>query len=107
MGASLSSRGYGRSPITQAKSLFSNGDVKGAFSVLKEAAWKDNAMACFDVGFMMIQRIGCAENWRGGMEMLEKGYKLVEHCQNNHWKTYGSVSELFEPQSMHLKGLSL
>ena len=40
-------------------------------------------------------------------KQVEKGYKLVEHCQNNRWKAYGSVSELFESQSMDLHGLFL
>ena len=50
------------SPIIEAKSLLSEGDVEGAFAVLKKAAEHEDVMACFDCGFMMIQGIGCEKN---------------------------------------------
>ena len=93
------------SPITQAKSLFSNGDVEGAFAVLREAVLKENAMACFDSGFMMIQGIGCERDKRGGWGLLKKGFSLVKELEDDCWKVNGSVSELFEPQSMDLSCL--
>ena len=86
------------STIIEAKSLFSNGDVKRAFGVLREAALRGNAMACFDAGFMMIQGIGCVSDQKGGLQLLEKGYKLVRDWKDDCWKGDGSVSELFEAQ---------
>ena len=97
----------GTSPITQAKSLFSSGDVEGAFTVLKEAALGGNAMACFDAGFMLIQGIGCEKSWKRGWELLKKGWELAKDSKDDCWRTDGSVSELFEPQSMVLKCLFL
>ena len=95
------------SPIIEAKSLLSNGDVEGAFAVLKEGAENGNVMACFDCGFMMIQGIGCEENWEGGLELISKGVELEKESKNMSWKLGGSVSELFEPQSMDLRCLFL
>ena len=97
----------GTSLIKQAKSLFSKGDVKGAFGVLRGAALGGNMMACFDAGFMMIQGIGCERDREGGVELLKKGYSLVRDSKDDCWKEDGSVSELFEPQSMDLSGLFL
>ena len=94
----------GGSPIIEAKSLLSNGDEAGAFGVLKEAAKNGNVMACFDCGFMMIQGIGCERDWKGGLELISKGVEL-EKSSDMSWKSDGSVSELFEPQSMYLSGL--
>ena len=97
--------GTGGSPIIEAKSLLSQGDEAGAFGVLKKAAEHGDVMACYDCGFMMIQRIGCEEDWRGGFELISRGMKLEEESKDFHWKSDGSVSELFEPQSMNLDSL--
>ncbi len=59
-------------------------------------------MACFDAGFMLIQGIGCEKDREGGMELLVKGCLLVRDSKDECWKGDGSVSELFEPQSMYL-----
>ncbi len=79
--------------------------MKRSFAVLREAALEGNVMACFDAGFMMIQGIGCKKNWKGGMKLLEKGCSLVRDLKDDCWRADGSVSELFEPQSMDLKSL--
>ena len=106
MGNSSSSEQTQSSPIIQAKSLFSKGNVEGAFAALRESALERNAMACFDAGFMMIQGIGCVKDWEGGVKLLEKGWSLVKGSKDDYWKADGSVSELFEPQSMDLRSLS-
>ena len=95
------------SPIIEAKSLLSQGDKAGAFGVLKKAAEHADVMACYDCGFMMIQGIGCEENWRGGLKLLDEGVRLEEESEEVSWKSDGSASELFEPQSMHLSCLFL
>ena len=95
------------SPIIEAKSLLSQGDMAGAFAVLKEAAENGEVMACFDCGFMMIQGIGCEKNWKGGLELIFKGVELEGESSSMSWKSDGSVSELFQPQSMDLSGLFL
>ena len=95
------------SPIIEAKSLLSKRRVKRAFSVLKKGAENGNVMACFDCGFMMIQGIGCEKNWEGGLELISKGIELEKESEHMSWKSDGSVSELFEPQSMDLKSLFL
>ena len=93
------------SPIIEAKSLLSNGDEAGAFVVLKEAAENGDVMSCFDCGFMMIQGIGCEKDWEGGLKLISKGVRLEKQSSKMSWKSDGSVSELFEPQSMNLSGL--
>ena len=93
------------SPIIEAKSLLSNGDEAGAFDVLRKAAKNGIVMACFDCGFMMIQGIGCWKNWKGGLKLISKGVRLGKGSKDMSWKSDGSVSELFEPQSMDLSGL--
>ena len=93
------------SPIVEAKSLLSNGDVKGAFSVLKKAAESGNVMGCFDCGFMMIQGIGCERDRKGGLELIKKEVELEAHEEDESWRSDGSVSELFEPQEMDLSCL--
>ena len=98
--------GTGGSPIIEAKSLLSQGDVAGTFDVLKKAAEHGDVMACFDCGFMMIQGIGCEKNWEEGLELISKGEELEEESKDTKWKSDGSASELFEPQSMNLSGLS-
>ena len=95
----------GISPIIEAKSLLSNGDEAGALGVLEEGAENGNVMACFDCGFMMIQGIGCEKDWKGGLELISKGVELEKESKDINWKSFGSVSELFEPQSMDLHGL--
>ena len=105
MGNLESSGRQGTSPIIEAKSLLSEGDVAGAFAVLKKGAENGNVMACFDCGFMMIQGIGCKQNWRGGLELLYKGVELEKESEDMSWKSDGSVSELLKPQSMDLNGL--
>ena len=93
------------SPIIEAKSLLSNGYEAEAFGVLLEATENGDVMACFDCGFMMIQGIGCGRNSEGGLEIMSKGVELEKESPNMNWKSDGSVSELFEPQSMDLIGL--
>ena len=95
------------SPIIEAKSLLSNGDKEGAFGVLKKAADGGNVMACFDVGFMMIQGIGCEQDRGGGFEMFDKGIELKGHEEDMRWKSDGSATEVIGPQSMDLNGLCL
>ena len=95
------------SPIIEAKSLLSNGDVAGAFAVLKKGAEDGDVMACYDCGFMMIQGIGCENDWEGGLELISKGKGLEEESKDINWKSNGSVSELFQPQSMDLFSLFL
>ena len=102
MGNTESSEDTGGSPIIEAKSLLSNGKVTRAFAVLKEAAENGNVMACYDCGFMMIQGIGCIKYRKGGFELISKGMELEKESKNMSWKSDGSVSELFEPQSMVL-----
>ena len=97
----------GTSPIIEAKSLLSKGDVKRAFSVLKKGAENGNVMACFDCGFMMIQGIGCEKDWEGGLKLISKGVELGKESSDMSWKSDGSVSELFKPQEMNLHGLFL
>ena len=70
------------SPIIEAKSLLLNGDVEGAFAVLKKAAKNGNVMACFDCGFMMIQGIGCEEDWEGGWKLISKGVNLEKESKD-------------------------
>ena len=95
----------GISPIIKAKSLLSNGDKAGAFAVLKEGAESGDVMACYDVGFMMIQGIGCDVDWKGGIEFVSKGSKLEEESPDMSWELCGSATELIEPQSMFIGGL--
>ena len=94
----------GTSPIIEAKSLLSNGDEAGAFAVLKKAAESGDVMACYDAGFMMIQGIGCDKDLRGGLELMSKGTKLEGDSEDLSWKSYGSATELIEPQSMFIGG---
>ena len=93
------------SPIIEAKSLLLKDDVVGAFAVLKKGAEGGDVMACYDCGFMMIQGIGGERDWKGGLEMISKGMKLENESKDISWKSDGSVSELFEPQSMNLNCL--
>ena len=95
------------SPIIEAKSLLSNGDEAGAFAVLKKAARNGNVMACYDCRFMMIQGIGCERDWGGGLKLISKGVEFEEQSEDMSWKSDGSASELFEPQSMNMSGLFL
>ena len=97
----------GGSPVIEAKSLLSQGDVTGAFGVLKKAAENKNVMACYDCGFMMIQGIGCEKNREGGMKLLSKGVELEKESEDMSWKSDGSVTGLFEPQKMDLSSLFL
>ena len=95
------------SPIIEAKSLLSKGKKKQVFGVLKKAAENGDVMACYDCGFMMIQGIGCEKNWAGGLKLLSKGVELEEKSNDMSWKSDGSVSVLFEPQTMCLSSLFL
>ena len=95
----------GGSPIIEAKSLLSQGDVAGAFGVLKEGAENGDVMACFDCGFMVIQGIGCEKDRKRGIELISKGVKLEGKSSSMNWKSGGSTSELFEPQVMDLSCL--
>ena len=97
----------GTSIIIEAKSLFKKGDVERALAFLREGALGGNVMACFDAGFMMIQGNGCVKDWKGGIELLERGCSLSRDLKDDLWRRDGSVSELFEPQSMDLSGLFL
>ena len=107
MGNTFSSEDTRGSPIIEAKSLLSQGDNAGAFGVLKKAAEHEDVMACFDCGFMMMQGIGCKKDCKGGLELLSKGVELEKESSDMSWKSDGSASELFEPQSMNLSGLFL
>ena len=95
------------SPIIEAKSFLSQGDKTKAFGVLKKAAEHGDVMACYDCGFMMMQGIGCEKNLRGGLKLLSKGMELEKESEDMSWKSDGSASELFEPQSMSLNCLRL
>ena len=64
-------------------------------------------MACFDVGFMMIQGIACKKNRKRGFEMFDKGIELKGHEEDMRWKSDGSATEVIGPQSMDLYGLCL
>ncbi len=72
---------------------------------MKEGAESGNVMACYDVGFMMIQGIGCDVDWKGGFEFVSKGSELEEESSDMSWKLDGSATELIEPQSMFRGGL--
>ena len=94
------------SPIIEAKSLLSNGDVAEAFAVLKKGAEGGDVMACYDCGFMMIQGIGCKYDVKGGIELMDKGMELEKDFEEDlSWKSDGSISELFEAQKMDFKRL--
>ena len=95
------------SPIIEAKSFFTKGDVEQAFGVVREGALRGNVMACFDAGFMMIQGIGCEVDWSEGLKLLEKGCSLMRDSKDDCWRRDGSLSELFESQSMNSSGLFL
>ena len=97
----------GTSPIIEARSLLSNGDAGGALGVLREAAGVGNVMACYDCGFLMIQGIGCEKDLEGGLELLEQGRKLEEQEEDTVWKSDGSATDVFGPQSMDLSSLFL
>ena len=62
-------------------------------------------MACFDVGFMMIQGIACKKNAKRGLKMIEKGIELEKHEEDMSWKSDGSATDAIGPQSMNLSGL--
>ena len=89
------------------KELLSNGDVTRAFKVLTKRAENGDAIACYDCGFMMVQGIGCKEDLKKGLELMEMGMKLEENPSELSWKSDGSVTELFEPQKMDLRGVFL
>ena len=92
----------GISPIIKTKTLLSNGDERGAFSVLRKAADGGNVMACYDCGFMMIiQRIGWSY-LEEGLKLIERGRKLEEQEEDEEWKSDGSVTDVLGPQSMDL-----
>ena len=107
MGNTFSSKDTRGSPIIEAKSLLSQGDKAKAFDVLKKAAEHEDVMACYDCGFMMIQGIGCEEDWKGGLELLFKGVELEKESEDMSWKSDGSASELLKPQSVNLSSLFL
>ena len=90
----------GGSCIIEAKTLLKNGDEAGAFAVLKEAAEKENVMACFDCGFMMMQGIGCEKNWRKGLEMFMDGDYFEKKSEDMSWKSDGSATEVMKPQTI-------
>ena len=83
----------GISPVIKAKSLLSNGDKAGAFAVLKKGAESGDVMACYDVGFMMIQGVGCDVDWKGGFEFMSKGSELEKEPDDLSWKSTGSATE--------------
>ena len=101
----LKEEDLGISPVIKAKSLLSNEDKASAFAVLKEGAESGNVMACYDVGFMMFQGIGCDVDWKGGFEFVFKGSKLEEESPDMIWELDWSATELIEPQSMFKGGL--
>ena len=97
----------GISPIVEAKSLLSNGDVAEAFAVLKKGAEDGSVMACYDCGFMMIQGIGCEKDQCEGLEVIETGRKLEKESSDNSWKSDGTAIDLLQPQSMDFNSLFL
>ena len=50
--------------IKEGRKLVLNGDMEGAFAVLKKGAEEGDVMACFDVGIMMIEGIGSVKNMK-------------------------------------------
>ena len=90
------------SPIIEAKSLLSDGNARGALTVLKKAADYGDVMACYDAGFMIIKGIGCRWNDKKGLDLIEKGAKLEKGSKDMSWKSDGSVTELIQSQSMVL-----
>ena len=95
------------SPIAEAKTLYSYGYRRKGFATLKRAAKNGNVMACYDCGFMMIQGIECKKDLKGGLELISKGKKLEEESGDMNWKSNGSITEVFEPQTMYLNCLFL
>ena len=95
----------GISPIIEARSLLSKGDVRGAFAVLKKAADGGNVMACYDCGVLMIRGIGCEENWKEALKLLEKGRKLEEQEKGDEWKSDGSATDVLGPLTVKLNRL--
>ena len=95
----------GISTVIKARTLLSNGDVRGAFAVLRKAADGGNVMACYDCGFMMIQRIGYEKKDLRGLELIWKGRKLEEQEGDEGWKSEGSATDVLRPQEMCLSRL--
>ena len=95
------------SPIAEAKFLYSHGYKRKGIATLKRAATNGDVMACYDYGFMMIQGIGCKKDLKGGLELISKGKKLEEESGDMNWKSNGSITEVFEPQTMYLSCLFL
>ena len=101
MGNSESSKAASNKCIIEAKSFLSNGDERGAFAVLRKGADGGNVMACYDCGFMMIQRIGYEKKDLRGLELIWKGRKLEEQEGDEGWKSEGSATDALEPQCVY------
>ena len=95
----------GISPIIKARTLLSSGDMPGALAVLREGAEKGNVMSCYDAGYMMIQGIGCKEDWGAGLDLIKKGRELEKQRKDSEWKSDGSATDAFGSHSMNLKSL--
>ena len=63
-------------------------------------------MGCYDVGFVMIQGIGCEEDLKGLELIAKRGMKHEEESGNMSWKSSGSVTDAVEPKTMRFRGLS-
>ena len=95
------------SPIAEAKFLYSHGYKIKGIATLKRAATNGNVMACYDYGFIMIQGIECKKDLEGGLKLISKGKKLEEEQEGMSWKSDGSITEFFEPQTMCFGSLFL
>ncbi len=93
------------SPTVKAKQLLSNGDNVRAFSVLIEGKESGNVMALLDLGFLMIQGIGCKKDMKEGMKTMKEGFELAKLWEDDGWKQDESLTSLFSGVKMCLYGL--
>ena len=91
--------------VSRAKSLFAKGEAAGALDILKIGSEERDAMSCLDAGFMIIQGIGCEKDVEKGFQLIMKGHKLKATLDDDDWKIEGSVTELFEGQTLEFSGL--
>ncbi len=97
----------GNSPSSKDKNnvSFSERDAEKAFAALQKSASQGNVMACYDVGFMMIQGIGCRKNRKEGFEMMKRGSEFERNEKDLSWKSENSVTKLIGPQKLLLMRL--
>ena len=93
------------SPTVKAKQLLSNGDNVGAFFALIEGKESGNVMTLFDLGFLMIQGIGCKKDVKEGMKVMKEGLKLAKLWEDDSWKQDESITSLFSGTKLCLYGL--